>query len=188
VNNSETSYSLENADIDTVPIVTLIDALHKLLKELIVLADDIYTTKPYNLQGVSTIGSHVRHILDHVDAFLSGLEIGHIKYHERVRDTEVERNKKVAILHLENLIKEIIKIKNKPIETKVIIEDILSVDHPPYIFTSTLGRELAFVFNHSFHHYAIISIIIKSYGGFVPEDFGYAPSTMLWLRSCVHTR
>jgi uncharacterized damage-inducible protein DinB len=42
---------------------------------------------------------------------------------------------------------------------------------------SSLGRELAFVLNHTVHHQALLAVLLAVQGRRVPVGFGYAPST-----------
>ena len=42
---------------------------------------------------------------------------------------------------------------------------------------TSLGRELAFVVQHTIHHAALIAVLLDILGVRVPADFGYAPST-----------
>src|SRR5262249_7606644 len=51
--------------------------------------DEQYRRKPVGVVS-STVGGHVRHCLDHVEALLAGLEEGELSYDHRQRGTEVE--------------------------------------------------------------------------------------------------
>ena len=44
----------------------------------------------------SSIGRHVRHVLDHYIAFQSGLESGEVDYDMRSRDSAVEKDSALA--------------------------------------------------------------------------------------------
>jgi hypothetical protein len=48
--------------------------------------------------------------------------------------------------------------------------------------TSTVDRELMALITHSIHHLAIIALIVKSYGYEMDDDFGKAPSTIVYER------
>lgn len=58
----------------------------------------------------------------------------------------------------------------------------LSADGPTRAMRSTVARELLFVVSHTVHHNAIIGAIAALLGVRTPERFGYAPSTIAYLR------
>jgi len=48
---------------------------------------------------------------------------------------------------------------------------------PPVRVATTLGRELAFVAQHTIHHCATLAVLLEKIGIVTPSRFGYAPST-----------
>ena len=44
--------------------------------------------------------------------------------------------------------------------------------------TSTVGRELTFLYSHTTHHHSLIALIMRLMDKQVAEDIGYAPSTL----------
>ena len=67
------------------------------LSDLVRLVDE----EQYNIKPESTkcgaIGGHVRHTLDHLVAWLGGIENGMVNYDDRVRDTVVENDPVAAL-------------------------------------------------------------------------------------------
>jgi membrane protein DedA with SNARE-associated domain len=47
---------------------------------------------------------------------------------------------------------------------------------------SGISRELTFLVSHSIHHYALIGVILRLNGILVPQQFGFAPSTIFYLK------
>ena len=62
---------------------------------------------------------------------------------------------------------------------------VLAADSSPdgNVISSTVGRELQYLLDHTIHHYAIIAIILKAQSITVPEEFGVAPSTLKYWES-----
>jgi uncharacterized damage-inducible protein DinB len=44
---------------------------------------------------------------------------------------------------------------------------------------TTVGRELAFVINHTVHHSALVAVLLEQAGRVRPARFGLAPTTPL---------
>ena len=132
-------------------------------------------------RGMSSVGAHIRHILDRFHCFLAGMPAGSIDYDARKRDKSIEKNLDVATFAL-------VSVRWR-IETMAALDDLgnaitvrESVHHqgPAVTMPSTVGRELMGLVTHSIHHLAIIALIVKSYGYEMDSDFGKAASTILY--------
>ena len=132
-------------------------------------------------RGTSSVGAHVRHILDRFHCFLAGMPVGSIDYDARNRDKSIENNPDAATFALVSVCRRI--------ETMAALDDLgtaitvrESVHHqgPAVTMSSTVGRELMGLVIHSIHHLAIIALIVKSYGYEMDSDFGKAASTILY--------
>jgi uncharacterized damage-inducible protein DinB len=53
---------------------------------------------------------------------------------------------------------------------------------------SSVGRELAYVLSHTIHHNAIVNAMVRTLGGWVPDRFGYALSTVRHLEKTACAR
>ncbi|MCH8263976.1 MAG: hypothetical protein IIC10_01155 [Proteobacteria bacterium] len=135
-------------------------------------------------RGTSSVGAHIRHILDRFHCFLAGMPAGSIDYDARKRDKSIENNLDVATFALVSV--------SRRIETMAALDDLgtaitvrESVHHqgPAVTMPSTVGRELMGLVTHSIHHLAIIALIVKSYGYEMDSDFGKAASTILYERA-----
>lgn len=136
-----------------------------------------YTQTPPNAPSGS-IGAHVRHILDHVDALGNGLSSGMVTYDRRERGTAVESDQAAALEQITRLITTVSGIKNDELSRSIAVELVLSADKPGEQMNSTLARELAFVLSHTVHHHAMIRFLAETLEIQVEDWFGYAPSTI----------
>jgi len=131
----------------------------------------------------STIGGHIRHCLEHYEAFTEGVSVGKIDYDNRSRDTEVENRTEAASERIKNIITALRLLTERNAHQKIKIKmdcgghekcDEASVQWQ----TSTIGRELQFLVSHSVHHFAMIRGISQRGGEELDGDFGMAPSTL----------
>ena len=143
--------------------------------------DEQYTAQPVSTYGGS-IGGHVRHCLDHVQALLRGIPEGVIDYDDRQRGTAIESDAEAAIEAIGDLCTELDRLRPADADHVVDTKSLLAAGDPPVRCASSVGRELAFVLSHTIHHGAMIGGMIKAQGGTVPEHFGYAPSTIAHLQ------
>jgi uncharacterized damage-inducible protein DinB len=161
------------------PLVALLHQLFDLVESL---SAEEYTRKPVGVVS-SSIGGHVRHNLDHVDALLRGLRVGLVNYDHRDRGTEVERDRLAALTEILRLKQGVIDFPWDDVPHVVQLTALVAADRPPVTTLTSPERELAFVVSHTVHHNAIIGIMAKLLGADLPADFGYAPSTIAHQRS-----
>lgn len=160
-----------------------LEALHRLLDEIETIVQGLppeaYCARP--APAVSgTVGQHIRHCLDHVDAFLSNRPAMFLSYDHRDRGTAVESDPSVAATRIRALRSDLqrwaaMRSLDEPVQ--VICQ--LSTDGAVIVSWSTLARELSFVISHTIHHQATIAVLLEMCGRRVPERFGHAPSTPL---------
>jgi uncharacterized damage-inducible protein DinB len=129
-------------------------------------------------RGISgSIGGHVRHCLDHVNALVAGAATGEVNYDSRRRDTVVERRRDAALDESRRLCDRLSDLAMLPSDVELKLWGALETEGPPIASMSTLGREVAFVVSHTIHHFAVIALLLWAMGREVPARFGYAPST-----------
>jgi hypothetical protein len=165
------------------PLVALLRQLADLIGSL---TDEQYSRKPVGVVP-SSVGGHVRHSLDHIDAILAGLEDGRIDYDRRRRGTAVERCRRAACEAIGRLERQLLALSGESGRRPLRLSVLLTPAGPPVEVTTTLGRELAFALSHTIHHNSLIAVMAKLMGGPVPADFGYAPATIAHRegRTCV---
>jgi uncharacterized damage-inducible protein DinB len=135
-------------------------------------------------EGSSSMGSHVRHILDRFQSLFVGLPDLSVDYDARKRDKAIEsstRSARFAIALVSWRIRELdlVKLSGQSISVKETVYYCAA----PIEISSTLERELMGLITHSIHHLAIISMLAKQCGHSIDPSFGKAPSTLVYERS-----
>jgi uncharacterized damage-inducible protein DinB len=154
------------------------------------LSDGQYATAPPNfLRG--GVGAHFRHILDHYDCFLDGLERGRVDYDARHRDPRVERERGFARSRIESICRRLgaldQRLASAPMQATLLCGEPAG-SRPTWSATSVV-RELQFLASHTVHHYAVIAAMLRPQGVEPGDDFGVAPSTLQYERenaACAH--
>jgi uncharacterized damage-inducible protein DinB len=163
-------------DTTTSPALALAASLGELAALLEGATDVDYLSKPS--AGVSgSVGAHVRHCLDHVEAVLDGTTGAWMTYDERRRDTPVEHDRALGVATLRRAVERLSRMPARPADEPLTLEALLDRDGLRVQVRSSLGRELVFVLQHTLHHQALIALLLAGRGLLVPPLFGYAPST-----------
>jgi uncharacterized damage-inducible protein DinB len=130
----------------------------------------------------SSIGAHIRHVIDHFAAIVGAEHSGVINYNKRNRYGEVEMQPQVAIKKLEEIAEWLTCICTAGLDQIVDVTTEIDISHTKSTTCkSTLERELVFAASHAIHHYALIRIMRTMQGKALPEFFGYAPATITHL-------
>jgi uncharacterized damage-inducible protein DinB len=153
------------------------------LKDLLQrIGQDHYTEKSAILSG-STIGQHIRHILEFYLLLVSGSFSGTINYDKRERDKHIEHDPGFAAQTVDRLL---VGIDTLDSSLRVKFEgDYSKNGAAKKTIFSSVGRELAYCIEHSIHHQAIIKAGLISMGleHLTDEHFGVAYSTIRY-RQC----
>jgi len=129
------------------------------------------TVAPY----YSSIGSHIRHILDFYDCALTINSESKIDLTSRKRNNDVETKCEIALQYLNQIIAKLNSI-NSEIEDNIIVIDDLGLGkiEMKYTFSALLAQANS----HTIHHYAIINYILNSLSiDMADQEFGYNPTT-----------
>jgi uncharacterized damage-inducible protein DinB len=150
------------------------------------LTDQQYTLRPVGVVS-SSIGGHIRHNLDHVDALLAATELGALDYDQRRRGTRVETSRHAALQAIDRLEQQLLQLPSGIEQQSLRLTTLVASSKPSVEVETSVGRELAFVLSHTIHHNALIGVMAKLLGVAVPDRFGYAPSTIAHLekKACV---
>jgi uncharacterized damage-inducible protein DinB len=128
----------------------------------------------------SSLGQHMRHILDHYRAILNAGATGIVNYELRERNTPVESDIGEALKAIHDICSRLHSIADGPIllqlETSAGFAD-------GQTMASSVERELIFAFSHCVHHFAIMGIFLRAIGKPAPADFGVAPATLAYHES-----
>jgi hypothetical protein len=158
----------------------LVRSSEEILNQLIMLIRQLnnndYKASVNTLSG-SSIGGHVRHIIEFYECLIRGYESGLVNYDARQRNIQLETKADYAIDILIALSATLNTVKKD--RMLMLSMDLSSGDHPVVIDT-TFYRELAYNIEHAIHHMAIIKIAVQSehVSVIIPENFGVAYSTL----------
>lgn len=157
----------------------IIKSTLKTLQKSQILLDNLSNTQlsdasvsPY----YSSIGSHIRHILDFYDCILNKDAHNNIvDLTARSRNKAVECDCQCAKDYLD-LIIEKLNAENFAIDETVFVVDDLGLGKTQIPYTN--GSLLAQANSHTIHHYAIINYIFDNLGIVIEDsEFGYNPTT-----------
>ena len=133
------------------------------------------------VDGNSSIGAHVRHVLDRFHCFFNGLNKKMINYDARKRDPEIERNLAAAGFSIASIARRISDLSETEFHDQIIsVQESVHHQGSSVAISSTVDRELMGLITHSTHHLAIIALLAKSMGYSIDPDFGKAPSTIVY--------
>lgn len=132
----------------------------------------------------SSIGAHVRHILERFQCFLSGLNEGSIDYDARKRDRSLETNQEAAVFALSSVSRRVEELRlHEHSGQELNIRESVHPQLEPALASSSVERELVSLISHSIHHLAIIAMLARPLGYQFDSDFGKAPSTIIHEKS-----
>lgn len=123
----------------------------------------------------ASIGAHLRHIVEHYQAFLAGLDADVIDYEHRPRNRSIEENPAEASAALANVERALAGFETAFPNRAVAVVAETVPGHPT---ASTVLRELEFLLSHTIHHYALIATLARLQGLEPDPTFGVAPSTL----------
>lgn len=130
------------------------------------------STAPY----YSSIGVHMRHILDVFSCVFEGLESGQIDLSARQRNELAETKVSVGLDYFERVIAQLEKLRPEDLDEVVEVKDDLGLGMITAKYT--LAAALIQAHSHAIHHFASIGYIISQQGISLPDaDFGYNPTT-----------
>jgi len=138
------------------------------------LEDDILCNKsvsPY----YSSIGTHIRHILDFYDCIFSLNSKNQIDLTARSRNKEVESKCYVATDYLNSIIDKLSRLNIDINATVDVLDDLgLGLTEINYTYAALLSQANS----HTIHHYAIINYILDKLNvSFNDVEFGFNPTT-----------
>ncbi len=157
----------------------MIDAIEKNLNRGIKLLNSISdvqysdtTTPPY----FSSIGSHMRHILDVFSCIFNGLETKKVDFSARERNPLAEQTTEAGIAYFHLILSKLHALSQDDFEMILSVTDDLGTGKVTANYT--LASALIQAHSHAIHHFATIGFIINKLGVELPdEDFGYNPTT-----------
>lgn len=157
----------------------MIDAIEKNLQRGITLLNAISDEQYSNTKIApyySSIGGHMRHILDVFSCVFDGLETRTINLTARNRNEMAEKFTKEGIAYFNKVIKQLRSLQPADFNTMVRVSDDLGLGIIEMNYT--LGSVLIQAHSHAIHHFASLGYVIHQLGIELPDtDFGYNPTT-----------
>lgn len=149
--------------------------LQRGIKLLNNLSESEYTNKsipPY----FSSIGGHIRHILDVFSCIINGFDSKKIDLTNRERNQLVEQEIDFGLAYFEEIIFKLHVFSEQDLQSEIILIDDLGMGKMEV--KTTLAAVLVQAHSHAIHHFASIGYSIYQLGIELPDsDFGYNPTT-----------
>jgi len=138
--------------------------------------------KPLPILSNSSVGMHVRHIIEFYQCLLEGYDIGIIDFDRRKRNKQIEESMHEALQETELIHFRLLAMPDKSL---LLLSNLTGVENKDLGLTTSFHRELVYVIEHTIHHFAIIKIaILNEFQNInLPKNFGVAYSTIQHLAS-----
>ena len=132
----------------------------------------------------SSIGQHIRHVIDHFENLQAGMSTQIVDYNNRSRNSKTESSIQAALMQLHRIQLWLKALTESDIQAQISVISEINVNQAHSVnVKSTVARELVFCASHAIHHYALIKLIRQIQGGVVDKHFGLAPATITYQTS-----
>ena len=159
------------------PIRKLFAQLDELLSQL---TDEQYATPVTVLSG-STIGQHIRHVVECFLELQKGYRSGHLNYDRRKRDQLLQTNRRLAAAQLTS-IRDSVQLPDKQLS----LETVVDPDRSTTVVTS-YRRELLHNLEHIRHHMALVRIALMfESGSRSANSYSMERITTPWQQRSIH--
>jgi hypothetical protein len=151
---------------------------HTLEKSLVLLENISSTVYIDDSVGpfYSSIGGHIRHILDFYTSIFNGIDSKFIDLSKRERNSIIETDVNFAKAKIKTVLTELGNYSSSQLENQYNLIDDLGqgkVTIPTNLYAIFVQAN-----SHTIHHYAIISHLLFAYDIIIPDkNFGYNPTT-----------
>lgn len=153
------------------------------IKELIgQMKEEDFVIKLEILSG-SSIGQHLRHILELYQCLLDGAFVNEVNYDNRKRNLRLETDPDFALKTIEEISGNIFNLDGDKCLT--MLGSFSAHSEKKIAIKTSIYRELAYNLEHSIHHQALIKIglSVLDLSNLVDADFGVAPATIKYKNS-----
>ncbi|MBL4616253.1 MAG: hypothetical protein JKY46_01025 [Robiginitomaculum sp.] len=124
----------------------------------------------------SSVGSHIRHILDIFDCIFCGLENGQVNLADRTRDVEVETCRQAGLSYLQDILVKLQALRTTDLEQLIEVSDDLGDGMVTNKYT--LAAAVIQAHSHAIHHFAAMGYVLCHLGITPPSaKFGVNPTT-----------
>lgn len=156
------------------------------IQELLETLEDRTYSQPLSAFNGSSIGQHIRHIIDFYLCLIRGCEADatNIDYDKRQRNPKIETNTAVAITTLEHIANAVQRMDAHQITTVNSSFTDSQLEGNSRI-PSSVGRELMYAYDHAIHHLAIVKIGMRVHFPDIAinPNLGVAPSTLKYRKT-----
>ena len=147
-----------------------------------VLSDADYIVKP--ALTLSSIGAHMRHMIECCQMLADSIAAQYIDYAARVRDLRLETDRTFASQQLAATFESLlVQLNHYGTDLPLTVVATPAVGAGKVETSSSLGREIDFVLQHTEHHLATIVVYGRMLGIGFPPDLGKAVATLEYERS-----
>jgi len=130
----------------------------------------------------ASVGQHYRHIVEHFQAVIWGIQSAEINYDARERNPRIENEVSYASVVTCQVLRALNRLTQGDLEERCGVVATFGYDSSaPSRLQSNFGREVADCTAHAIHHYAIIRLICADLDVAIPDEFGYSPATLKHL-------
>jgi uncharacterized damage-inducible protein DinB len=159
-------------------IVSIQEQLRHLQLLLNAMTDASYT-QSINMLGGTTIGQHLRHIVELMQCLDKGYATGIINYDDRLRDARIENNRNFALDAIRDL------YDNLDREEKALQLVTCGINDKVVLLDTWYCRELVYNTEHAIHHMAMIRVALRELSlDLVNDHFGVAKATIQYQQQC----
>lgn len=124
-------------------------------------------------------GPHLRHVIEHYEAFTQNVASYSVDYDTRARDRAPERDLALARTRIVGIQQQLSMLDTEALTEPIAVHLRGGLGgEENFVSFSTLARELLFLASHAVHHYALIQLHCKAQGILLGDDFGKAPATV----------
>lgn len=145
---------------------------------LSIIKPSVYS-QPLSIFNGSSVGQHIRHVIDFYLCLLNGINESTVDYDNRSRNAAIELDKEVAQTFINQISTQ---VKQLPIAKMVTVNSCFTPDcnTQSIVIESSVGRELMYAYDHAIHHLAMIKIGMNVHFPdiSIDKDLGVAPSTI----------
>lgn len=156
------------------------------LKNILTQINNNDLCKKLPVLSYSSIGMHIRHVLEFYTCLIEARQTKIINYDSRKRNTELENDIDICVFSIDDIIKNINTFNDD--EELTLIADYSKDENKKEAITlkTSLYRELLYNIEHCTHHMAIIKIGLKALEKEISinEGFGVASSTIRNNKKC----
>lgn len=136
--------------------------------------DEEQYTMPCDTLSGSSVGQHVRHVVELFQCLLKGYGTAIVDYDARPRNQAIATDKEFARECLDD-IRDALSRPDKPMA----LHAHFGRDGEPFVLSTTYFREVFYNVEHAIHHMALIRIGINEISAIeLPVEFGVSPSTL----------